>query len=441
MVGEARTPTEGEGPLDGVTVLDASRVLVGPFCTMQLGDLGAEVIKIERPGEGDQTRGWYPPSFGGSGGDGGADRNVGDPEDGDGSTGSDAGDAEDAGESAYYVSVNRNKRSVELNLASEAGRAVFRDLAGEADVLVENFRVGKMAEWGLDYGDLRESNPGLVYCGISGYGEWGPDRDKPAYDIMMQARGGLMSITGVEGGPPVRVGVALADVGAGMYATQAILAALLERELGDGRGQKVDVSLLDGQAAWMSYMATNYFASGEPPGRMGSKHPNIAPYQAFETRDGYVVVACSSDPFWPPLCEALDRPDLLADERFETNTKRVRNRAVLDAELDAEFAEWTTEEALEALSAHDVPASHVRDMEELFEDPQIRARGMRVEMDHPTAGTVEMPGSPMHLSRTPTSYRRHPPLLGEHTADVLSEYGYGEDDLRRLREAGAIPEE
>ncbi|MFA9516376.1 CaiB/BaiF CoA transferase family protein [Halopenitus sp. H-Gu1] len=423
MVGEARTPTEENGPLEGVTVLDASRVLVGPFCTMQLGDLGADVIKIERPGEGDQTRGWYPPSFGDE-------------------EGTESGDKrEEPGESAYYVSVNRNKRSVELNLASEAGRTVFRDLANEADVLVENFRVGKMAEWGLGYGDLCESNPGLIYCAISGYGEWGPDRDKPAYDIMMQARGGLMSITGVEGGPPVRVGVALADVGAGMYATQAILASLLERELGDGTGQKVDVSLLDGQAAWMSYMATNYFASGDPPGRMGSKHPNIAPYQAFQTRDGYVVVACSSDPFWPPLCEALDRPDLLADERFETNTKRVRNRAVLDAELNAEFAALTTEEALDALADHDVPASHVRDMAELFDDPQIHARGMHVEMDHPTAGTVEMPGSPMHFSRTPTTYRHHPPLLGEHTADVLTEYGYDEGDLRTLREAGAIPDE
>ncbi|QHS17475.1 CoA transferase [haloarchaeon 3A1-DGR] len=414
MVGEARSPEGSSGPLSGVTVLDASRVLVGPFCTMQLGDLGAEVIKIERPDEGDQTRGWYPPSFGGG--------------------------EDDPGESAYYVSVNRNKRSVELNLSSDAGQAVFRDLAREADVVVENFRVGTMDDWGLGYEDLREVNPELVYCGISGYGEWGPDRDKPAYDIMMQARGGLMSITGIEGGAPVRVGVALADIGAGMYATQAILAALLDRELGDGgSGQKIDVSLLDGQAAWMSYMAANYFASGESPGRMGSKHPNIAPYQAFETADGYVVVACSSDPFWPPLCAALDRPDLLADERFETNTKRVRNREALDAELEAEFAELTTEQALDALAEHDVPASHVRDMEEVFDDPQIEARGMRVEMDHPTAGTVEMPGSPMHFSRSPTTYRRHPPLLGEHTTAVLREYGYEDADIERLREAGAIP--
>ena len=413
MVGEARTPTGETGPLDGITVLDLSRVLVGPFCTMQLGDLGAEVIKVERPGQGDQTRTWVPPAFG----------------EGEGA------------QSAYYASINRNKRSIEVNLASEEGREVVREIAREADVLVENFRVGKTDEWGLGYADLREINPGLIYCGISGYGEWGPDRDKPAYDIMMQARGGFMSFTGVEGGPPVRIGVALADIGAGMYATQAILAALFERELGDGTGQKVDVSLLDGQAAWTSYMATNYFASGEPPGRMGSKHPNIAPYQAFETADGYVVVACSSDPFWPRLCEAIDRPDLLADERFETNEGRVRHRDELDPELNATFAELTTAEAEALLEDHDVPASRVRDVSEVFADPQVEARGMRIEVDHPTAGTMTVPGSPMHLSRTPATVRRHPPSLGEHTEAILREYGYDGDEIDALCEQGIVASE
>ncbi|MEZ3163198.1 CaiB/BaiF CoA-transferase family protein [Halorubrum sp. RMP-47] len=420
MVGEARDPESDVGPLDGLTVLDLSRVLVGPFCTMQLGDLGAGVIKVERPGRGDQTRTWVPPAF--SADDGGAETD----------------DEDDA--SAYYVSVNRNKRSIQLDLTTESGRAVVRDLAREADVLVENFRVGKTADWGLDYGDLVEENPGLVYCAISGYGEWGPDRDKPAYDIMMQARGGFMSFTGVEGGPPVRIGVALADVGAGMYATQAILAALLERELGDGRGQKIDVSLLDGQAAWTSYMATNYFASGDPPERMGSKHPNIVPYQAFETSDGYVVVACSSDRFWPPLCEAVDRPDLLADERLETNEGRVRNREFVDRELGETFSAMSTAEAVERLEAHDVPASRVRDVSEVFADPQIEARGMLAEAEHPTAGTVRFPGSPMHFSRTPTTVRRHPPALGEHTESVLREYGYDAGDVDELRARGAIPE-
>lgn len=432
MVGEARDPDGDVGPLDGLTVLDASRVLVGPFCTMQLGDLGAEVIKIERPGEGDQTRTWRPPAFCGG------ERERDDGGERDGEAGHDPG--EDGAQSAYYASVNRNKRSVALNLASDAGRAVFRDLAGEADVLVENFRVGKMADWGLGYSDLAAVNPELIYCGISGYGEWGPDRDEPAYDIVMQARGGFMSITGTEGGAPVRIGVALADIGAGMYATQSILAALLERELGDGTGQKIDVSLLDGQAAWTSYMAANYFASGEPPGRMGSKHPNIAPYQAFETRDGYVVVACAADAFWPKLCAALDRPDLLADERFETNEKRVRNRDALDPELDAAFVALTTREALERLDEHDVPASPVRDMAEVFDDPQLAARDMIAEFDHPTAGPIRVPGSPMHFSRTPTTLRRHPPSLGEHTEAVLGEYGYGDDDLAELKNRGAIPD-
>ncbi|NHN61660.1 MULTISPECIES: CaiB/BaiF CoA-transferase family protein [Halorussus] len=408
MTGEARDSEGDAGPLDGVTVLDASRVLVGPFCTMQLGDLGADVIKVERPDGGDQTRHWHPPTYG------------------------------DSDESAYYVSVNRNKRSVALNLASEEGRDVFRDLAAEADVLVENFRVGKMAEWGLDYGDLRERNPDLVYCSLSGYGEWGPEKDRPAYDIIMQAEGGLMSITGVEDGMPVRVGVALADIGAGMYATQAILAALLERELGDGGGQKIDVSLLDGQVAWMTYMASNYFATGESPGRMGSKHPTIAPYQAFETSDGYVVVAVASENIWPNFCRALDREDLADDPRFAANADRVRNRDELDALLAEEFAAYETDEVIEILRDHDVPASTVRDMAEVFDSPQVEARGMRTSVDHPTAGEVKMPGSPMHFSRTPTDVRRHPPLLGEHTADVLGEFGYSTDEIERLVDADAV---
>ncbi|WP_433628283.1 CaiB/BaiF CoA transferase family protein [Halomicrococcus sp. NG-SE-24] len=410
MTGEAQNPETDTGPLDGVTVLDASRVLVGPFCTMQLGDLGADVLKVERPGTGDQTREWHPPRYG------------------------------DAEESAYYMSVNRNKRSMTLDLASQAGQEVFRDLARDADVLVENFRVGKMEEWNLGYERLREDNPELVYCGLSGYGEWGPDKDRPAYDVMMQAEGGLMSITGEEKGSPVRVGVAIADIGAGMYAAQAILAALFERELGDGVGQKVDVSLLDGQAAWMSYMATNYFATGDPPGRMGSKHPTIAPYQAYETADGHVVVAVASEHVWPRFCEALDRPDLVADDRFETNPRRVEHREALDAELRPEFAERTTAELLSAFGDHDVPASDVKNMEEVFESDQVRARGMRASIAHPTAGEVEMPGFPMHLSRTPASVRRYPPRLGEHTDEILREHGYERQEVESLYDSDVLGE-
>jgi crotonobetainyl-CoA:carnitine CoA-transferase CaiB-like acyl-CoA transferase len=406
MTGEARTPDKSEQPLDGLTVLDASRVLVGPFCTMQLGDLGAEVIKIERPDGGDQTRRWHPPTYG--------------------------------DESAYYVSINRNKRSLTLNLASEEGQEVFRDLASEVDVLVENFRVGKMAEWGLDYENLHDENPELVYCSLSGYGEWGPDKDRPAYDIMMQAEGGLMSITGEEDGPPVRVGVAIADIGAGMYATQAILAALLYRELGDGTGQKIDVSLLDGQVAWTTYMASYYFATGDPPGRMGSKHPTIAPYQAFETSDGYVVIAVGSENLWPKFCQALDRKDLADEERFAVNADRVANRSELDRILSEEFAQYSTAEVVARMEETGVPASPVQDMADIFDNPQVQARGMHQEVEHPTIGTVEMADSPMHFSRTPTTIDRHPPLLGEHTAEVLCELGYDKQTIDELDERDII---
>jgi crotonobetainyl-CoA:carnitine CoA-transferase CaiB-like acyl-CoA transferase len=406
MTGEARTPDSDEQPLEGLTVLDASRVLVGPFCTMQLGDLGAEVIKIERPDGGDQTRGWHPPTYG--------------------------------EESAYYVSINRNKRSLTLNLNDEEGRDVFRDLASEADILVENFRVGKMEDWNLDYETLSEENPGLVYCSLSGYGEWGPHKDRPAYDIMMQAEGGLMSITGEEDGPPVRVGVAIADIGAGMYATQAILAALLHRELSDGTGQKVDVSLLDGQVAWMSYMASNYFATGDPPGRMGSKHPTIAPYQAFETTDGYVVVATASENLWPKFCRALDREDLIDDERFDVNADRVENRSELDPILEAEFEQYSTAEAVARMEEAGVPASRVRDMEDVFENPQVQARNMHQEIEHPTIGTLEMPGSPMHFSQTPTAIDRYPPLLGEHNEEILREFGYDRETIDELDQRDII---
>ncbi|MFW5911458.1 MAG: CaiB/BaiF CoA transferase family protein [Halolamina sp.] len=420
---------DSTGPLDGVTVLDASRVLAGPFCGMQLGDLGADVIKVERPDGGDQTRHWTPPAFG-----------------------------EDAG--SYYASINRNKRSITLNLGSEAGRETFRDLAAEADVVLENFRVGKAAEWGIDYETIRESNPGVVFCSITGYGQTGPLAERPAYDLMMQAEAGMMSITGEEGRPPVRVGVAVADLAAGMYATQSILAALFRREFTGGAdragapddggadragapdaektGERIDVSLFDSLLAWLSYMATDAFASGESPTRMGSRHPNIAPYQAFETADGYVVVACASEAIWYRLCEALDRPDLVDDHRFEVNEKRVENRDELEAILTQEFADFTVDEVVELLQTNDVPVGRIRDVLDAFDDPQVEARDMRQRVPHPTAGEVQLPGSPMQFDEYTSTARRHPPLLGEHTEEVLADLGYSTDEIERLQQEGVV---
>ncbi|MFB6254511.1 MAG: CaiB/BaiF CoA transferase family protein [Halobacteriaceae archaeon] len=408
MTGEAKNPSQEAGPLSGITVIDASRVLAGPFCTMQLGDLGADVIKIERPSAGDQTRGWTPPTY--------PDSNV----------------------SSYYASINRNKRSMTLNLNAKRGQDVFLDLVEDADIIVENFRIGTMEDWDIGYTQIKQINSDIIYCKISGYGEWGPDKDRPAYDLIMQGEAGFMSFTGEENGKPVRVGVAIIDLATGLYATQAILAGLLERELGSNKGQKIDVSLFDTATALTTYMATSYFATGTSPDRRGSKHPNIAPYQAFPTTDGYVVVAVASENLWPKFCQALDRQDLIDDERFATNSDRVTNRDQLDSILTEVFQSYNTQEILDKLDDYGVPATPINDMEAVFSHEQTLARGMRTTVDHPTAGSITFPGSPLHFSRTPTTISRYPPLLGEHTQEILKEFGYSQSEITTLKNQDII---
>ncbi len=393
-------------PLADILVLDLSRVLAGPYASMMLADLGAEVIKVERPGHGDDTRQWGPPWAG--------------------------------GESAYYLSVNRNKKSITLNLKSQEGRNIIRDLASQADVLLENFRVGTMEKWGLGYETLRELNPGLIYCAITGYGQSGPYRDRPGYDFIIQAQGGIMSITGPVEGPPMKVGVAIVDITAALFAATSILAALHERER-SGQGQYIDIALLDSQVAWLANVASNYLVSGERPARYGNAHPNIVPYEPFPTSDGWIAVGVGNDRQWQRLCALANWDDLAADGRFATNPQRVEHRDVLVPILQERFQTRTSEEWYAALVEAGIPCAPINYIDQVFSDPQVLARDMFVELPHPTAGTVRLVGSPLKLSRTPVCMEEPPPLLGQHTEEVLTKHlGYTPADLARLRDEGVI---
>jgi formyl-CoA transferase len=373
---------------------------------MMLADLGAEVIKVERPGHGDGTRQWGPPWAG--------------------------------GESAYYLSVNRNKRSIALNLKTEQGREILRELIHRSDVLVENWRVGTMEEWGLGYEALRTLNPGLVYCAITGYGQTGPYRDRPGYDFVTQAEGGIMSITGPVEGPPMKVGVAIVDQTAGMFAAIAILAALREREH-SGQGQYIDIALLDSQVAWLANVGSNYLISGQRPARHGNAHPNIVPYEPFPTSDGWIAVGVGNDRQWGRLCALAGWHDLAGDERFATNPQRVAHRDLLVPMLQERFRARTSEEWQATLLEAGIPGGPINSIDQVFSDPQVLAREMLVELPHPTAGSVKMAGSPLKLSRTPVRIVEPPPLLGQHTEEVLSEYlGYTPADLAPLRDEGVI---
>ncbi|MDH3518843.1 MAG: CoA transferase [Myxococcales bacterium] len=405
------------GPLANIRVLDLSRVLAGPWASQILADLGAEVIKVERPGRGDDTRAWGPPFL---------------------------ADAEgrETGESAYFLSANRGKKSVTIDITRAEGQALVRRLAGRSDVLLENFRVGALARFGLDYESLRAVNPRLVYCSITGFGQTGPARDRAGYDAMIQALGGLMSITGEPdaepGGGPQKVGVALADVLTGLYAAVAVLAALAHRER-SGAGQWIDLALLDVQIACLANQAMNYLISGVPPVRMGTAHPNIVPYQVFATSDGHLVLAVGNDEQFASFCRLAGRPELAREERFATNAARVRNREALVPIIAALVRERATQLWLDALEAAGIPCGPIHTIDRVFAQPQAVHRGMRFDMSHPTAGRVPQVASPMRFSASPVAYEIPPPLLGQHNDEVLGELLEIDVEARRaLRDRGIV---
>ena len=393
------------GPLHGITVLDFTRVLSGPYCTMALADLGARVIKLEHPGRGDDTRRWGPPFLG--------------------------------EESAYFLSVNRNKESVAVDFKKPGALAIVDALLAKADVVVENFRPGTLDALGLDAASVRARYPRIVYCSISGYGQTGPRREEPGYDAVMQAEGGLMSITGAADGPPYRLGVAIVDIVSGMFAAQGILAALVSRAA-TGQGQVVDIGMLDAATALLTYQAGNYFATGEAPGRLGNRHPTIAPYETFATADGDVALAIGNDALWQAFCAAADLPDLAADPRFATNALRLANYDALRARLDGVFRTKSLAAWQAILREAGVPNGAVRSIAEVFADPQTAAREMLVTVPHATLGEVRVTGVPVKLSETPGSVRSGPPTLGQHTAAVLTELGYDSAAIEALAASGAV---
>ena len=401
-------------PLTGIRVLDLTRVLAGPWCTQNLADLGAEVIKIERPGAGDDTRAWGPPYLKDEAGN-------------------------DTTEAAYYLSANRNKMSVALDIASPRGAELVRELALQSDILVENFKVGGLKKYGLDYESLKAINPRLIYCSITGFGQTGPYASRPGYDFMIQGMGGLMSITGerddLPGGGPQKAGVAVADLMTGMYSTVGILAALLERA-NSGLGQHIDMALLDCQVSMMANQNLNFMTSGVAPKRAGNAHQNLVPYQVFAAADGHLIVAVGNDSQFRNYCGAIGLPELSADPRFSTNPQRVKNRTELVPLLAERMATGARDHWLAALEAVGVPAGPINTLDQVYEDPHVQARQMKRELPHPAAGKVPMAASPLKFSDSPVEYRRPPPMLGEHTAQVLAEkLGLSAEDIQALAQS------
>jgi crotonobetainyl-CoA:carnitine CoA-transferase CaiB-like acyl-CoA transferase len=393
-------------PLENITVLDLSRVLAGPFTTMMLGDMGAQVIKIEEPAAGDDTRRWGPPFV--------------------------------EGESAYYLSINRNKKSLAVNLKRQEGVAVVRRLAATADVLVENFRPGVLARLGLGYEDVRKVNPRLVYCSVSGFGQYGPESHRPGYDLVIQGEGGVMSLTGMPDGPPTKVGISFADLVAGLYAVQGILLALRVAEQ-TGIGQHVDVSLLDCQIALLTFQAQSYFLTGINPTRMGNDHPMITPYETFPTADGFLNIAVGNESQWQRFCVVIGRNDLANDQRFSSVPLRVQNRWQLKPLLTTTMRQRSTREWLDRLAKAEIVCGPVKTVEEVLSGAQVAAREMVAQFDHPKLGPTKVCGIPIKLSRTPGEVRSAPPLLGQHSEEVLIErLGMDREEISRLRQCGAI---
>ena len=409
--------TSRSGPLAGIRVLDMSRILAGPWCGQVLADLGADVIKVERPGKGDDTRSWGPPFL------------------------KDA-EGRDTTESAYYLCANRGKQSVTLDIAKSEGQAIARELAQHADVLLENYKVGDLKRYGLDYATLSALNPRLVYCSITGFGQDGPLKDRAGYDFMVQGMGGLMSITGerddLPGGGPQKAGVAIADLMTGMYATVALLAAIEERHR-SGRGQYIDMALLDTQVAWLANQNTNYLIGGEVPRRMGNAHPNVVPYQTFPTQDGDLILAVGNDGQFKRFCVAAGIAETGADPRFASNALRITNRDACIAAIAPAMKRRTTAEWIAALEPLGVPCGPIDRLDAVFANPQIRHRGMQVDVPHPLSGTVPLVANPIKYSRTPLNYQVPPPLLGEHTEEVLRGLlGKSDAEIAALRSAGII---
>jgi len=410
-----QNPSAGDTiqPLQGIRVVDISRALAGPFCTMMLGDLGADVIKVERPGRGDESRSWGPPF-------------VGEP------------NAAYPGESTYYLAANRNKRSLTVNLKEQAGQQIIKDLVKISDVLVENFLTGSLDRMGLGYEQLRQINPRLVYCSISGYGRTGPYADRGGYDFILQAEGGIMGITGPVEGPPYRVGVSLIDITTGMFASTAILAALRAREMTD-EGQLLDLSLLNSSAAILANVASNYLAGGVEPKRMGNAHFNIAPYEVFKARDRWITLGALNQRQWENLCNVVDRPQIISDPRFSSNQERVANREQLAEILNEAFSVQDASHWVEKLHTVGIPSGVINSVADVFNHPQAEARQLKIELEHPTAGKIASPGYPYHFSSTPARSRKHPPLLGEHNEEILGELlDFTPQEVQAMREQGVI---